>query len=197
MGYVLSTERMRVAVKNERGAVVRRKQFKRGDTVTEKDLEHLEGRFEALVNSGALVNEDDYADSGDANPLPGRGPGNSTVGGTTVADLGFSAEGGSLPEGVTLNSDGSVTISKEALEAQGLSVGDLTEADEADEAEDEDDDEDVDPEDQFDPAKVEDFESMDYPTLQRLAKARTGNGAGGKDDLVARLEAHAAEARAK
>ncbi len=148
MGYVLSTERMRVAVKNERGAVVRRKQFKRGDTVTEKDLEHLEGRFEALVQSGAL----------------------------------------------TLNSDGSVTISKEALEAQGLSVGDLTEADEDD---DEDDDEDVDPEDQFDPAKVEDFESMDYPTLQRLAKARTGNGAGGKADLVARLEAHAAEARAK
>lgn len=38
----------------------------------------------------------------------------------------------------------------------------------------------------------EDFDSYDYPTLQRLAKERTGDGSGGKQDLLDRLKAHAA-----
>lgn len=37
----------------------------------------------------------------------------------------------------------------------------------------------------------EDFESYDYPTLQRLAKERTGDGSGGKQDLIDRLKRHA------
>lgn len=42
-----------------------------------------------------------------------------------------------------------------------------------------------------DEAEAEDFNSYDYPTLQRLAKERTGDGSGGKQDLIDRLTAHA------
>lgn len=35
-----------------------------------------------------------------------------------------------------------------------------------------------------------DYEAMDYPELQALAKARTGNGGGSKADLIERLRAH-------
>lgn len=36
----------------------------------------------------------------------------------------------------------------------------------------------------------EDFTSYDYPTLQQLAKERTGDGSGGRDALIERLEEH-------
>lgn len=42
-------------------------------------------------------------------------------------------------------------------------------------------------------ASNEDYASMDYPTLQNLAKTRTGNGGGSKEDLIARLREHDAQ----
>lgn len=62
MGYVLSTRRMRVVQLNDRGRVVKRRTFKRGDEVTKSDLAHVDGRFEALVASGSLVDEDTLGD---------------------------------------------------------------------------------------------------------------------------------------
>jgi hypothetical protein len=53
---------MRVVQLTERGRVKKRRTFKRGDEVTKSDLHHIEGRFEALVASGALVDEDDLPD---------------------------------------------------------------------------------------------------------------------------------------
>lgn len=205
--YVLSTERMRVAVKNERGTVIKRKVFRRGDVVTPEDLQHLEGRFDSLVTLGALVDEDADIETYDtAHPaVNGLGVGNSVGGTTPNVDLGFNAEGGNLPEGMVRNDDGSITIAP-ALAEQLLAAREAEDA-EGDEEPVDDGSGSEDPktgsddgiqtteEDEFDASKVEDFSTMDYPTLQRLAKARTGNGAGGKDDLVSRLEAHATENR--
>lgn len=68
MSYVLNTQRMRVVKVNDRGRVVKRRTFKRGDVVTEEDLAHIEGRFEALVDSGSLVDEADLADEEEPTP---------------------------------------------------------------------------------------------------------------------------------
>jgi hypothetical protein len=39
----------------------------------------------------------------------------------------------------------------------------------------------------------EDYHNMDYPALQQYAKKVTGSGAGGKDEIVARLDEHFAQ----
>lgn len=39
-------------------------------------------------------------------------------------------------------------------------------------------------------ASAEDYRSMDYPSLQQYAKQVTGSGAGGKEEIVARLDEH-------
>lgn len=38
-----------------------------------------------------------------------------------------------------------------------------------------------------------DYKAMDYPSLQQYAKEVTGSGAGGKDELIARLDEHFAQ----
>lgn len=57
--YILTTERMRIVQRNERGNVTFRKRYSKGDEVNPDHLE--EGRLEALLESGALV-EDSEAD---------------------------------------------------------------------------------------------------------------------------------------
>lgn len=61
-------------------------------------------------------------------------------------------------------------------------------------SDDDDADADADGADDDKSDQPEDFESFDYPTLQALAKERTGNGSGGRQDLIDRLTAHAASA---
>jgi hypothetical protein len=39
-------------------------------------------------------------------------------------------------------------------------------------------------------APAEDYRGMDYPSLQQYAKQVTGSGAGGKEEIVARLDEH-------
>lgn len=67
----LNRESMRVVQRNDRGAVTYRKRYKFGDEV---DVEHLdEGREDALLESGALVeSEDDLRPRRSGNvPVPG------------------------------------------------------------------------------------------------------------------------------
>lgn len=72
MGYVLNTSRMRVVELNDKGRAKKRRTFRKGDEVTEADFAHDEGRFEALVASGALVDEDSLGDDEDTLVDPSR-----------------------------------------------------------------------------------------------------------------------------
>lgn len=56
--YMLATERMRLVKKNDRDKVIKRRTFKRGETITSKDLSGFDvedWRVDALVEKGTLV----------------------------------------------------------------------------------------------------------------------------------------------
>lgn len=99
MGYVLATEGMRVITRNERGSITKRKKFRRGDEVTRADLEQYEGRFDALVESGALVQSLDDVETVDpSDPAFSGGAGNANAT-TPTEDLGNSADADEDAEG--------------------------------------------------------------------------------------------------
>lgn len=66
MGYVLTTEAMRVVTKNDRGVVNYRKRYRKGDVVDTSKMD--EDRVASLVASGALVDENDTEAQEDQEP---------------------------------------------------------------------------------------------------------------------------------
>lgn len=170
MGYRVTREAMRVVQRNERGVVIYRKRYKRGQRV---DVARLpEGRLEALVASGALVNEaHDDDDAGEYED--GRGP------------VGSSGLTGAATDG-----------SYDHADDTDLNSPPVDEDADADE-----DDPDVDPaaagpvEDPEDPPTVDQYTEMDYDTLKAEADKRGVSKAGGAEGIRTRLrEADAASA---
>ena len=83
MGYILTTEAMRVVQRNERGNVTYRRRYKKGDEVDVDRLE--EGRLEALVEAGSLVDSSDAEqDSDDAESPQGQPVATGTDAGSTA-----------------------------------------------------------------------------------------------------------------
>lgn len=151
MGYVLSSRRMRVVELNDRGRVIKRRTFKRGDAVTKSDLSHIDGRFEALVNSGALVDEDDLGSEetpfvDDVGLSKGVAVDNSHD--DLGADPGYEDWDYDLLKS-TLSERNSERVAEDQIEPESMSKANIAaalRADDADRAGEADEDEDADPE---------------------------------------------------
>ena len=135
MGYILTTEAMRVVQRNDRGNVTYRKRYKKGDEVDVDRLE--EGRLEALLEAGSLVDssdaeqDDDDAESPQGQPVAtgtdagstatqGAGPVSSVdeAGGDSEDDIEASDDaGGDLYDGM------SYTELQQEAKSRGLNAG--------------------------------------------------------------------------
>jgi len=164
--YILNTEAMRVVERNDKGNVIYRKRYKKGDEV---DVDHLEeGRLEVLVEAGTLVeSEDDLSEEVDAGSIsPVSGPFGAASahqdGATPAAPPVEPTQDGSV-EGntfVPVNDDDQSVVTP--TEPTGG-------------------DDDVE--------EVDKYSDMDYAALQKEAKARDLNAGGSGDDLRERLRA--------
>lgn len=165
MVYILNTGAMRVVEKNDKGNVTYRKRYKRGDEV---DVDHLEeGRLDVLLAAGTLVeSEDDLSevqDAGSISPVSGPfGAASAHQDGTTPA----------APPVEPVQDEGSVAANtltpsnpESAIEPPAQTEGEG--------------DDDVE--------EVDQYSEMDYPTLQKTAKARDLNAGGSGDEIRARL----------
>lgn len=170
--YILNTGAMRVVEKNDKGNVTYRKRYKKGDEV---DVKHLEdGRLDVLLAAGTLVeSEDDLSEAVDAGGLaPVSGPfgaASAHQDGTTpaappVEPVQTEAERTGDPDSGSVAAN---TLTPSNPESQVEPPAPSS------------DDEDVE--------EVDEYSDMDYPTLQKTAKARDLNAGGSGDEIRARL----------
>ncbi len=91
MGYILNRERLRIVERNERGSVVYRKRYKRGDEV---DTDHIDdARVQNFLDTGVLVESEDDLDE------PESAGATSPTGGPFGAATTGSGEGQGVEEG--------------------------------------------------------------------------------------------------
>ena len=101
MAYYLNTEALRVVKRDERGRVIYRKRFKKGQEVDTSEMEDF--RVQQLVEKGTLVeSEDDVdgaADAGDTSPVsPPFGAEAGDAGEATAAGQQASTDGEDVDE---------------------------------------------------------------------------------------------------
>lgn len=173
MSYILNTGAMRVVERNDKGNVTYRKRYRRGDEV---DVDHLEeGRLDVLLAAGTLVeSEDDLSEVQDAGSIsPVSGP--------------FGAAS-AHQDGVTVAAPPATPVQDEAAQigdpdSGSVAANTLTpsnpEAYTEPPAPTNGEDDDVE--------AVDEYSDMDYPTLQKTAKARDLNAGGSGDEIRARL----------
>lgn len=194
--YILTAPRAQVTWQVPRGAniVVERKRLRRGDKITQVP----EYNLARLVQLGHAVPEDEY----DPEKLAAEKMRKRLIydqGAASTAMLEFQMEmnrraakaGGGvagLDEAPTPDTDPALTDT--GREVDGIKLEDV---DARADAPADDDDELTSTEagnEGESGEDIPDYRSMDYPALQRLAKDTTGSGAGGKDELIARLDEH-------
>lgn len=198
--YVLTAPRCFVTWRVPRGneMVVARKRFTRGDKLTQIP----EVKLHKLIDLGHAVAESDYdpeaiaaekarkrfiydqgatktaliewemakqrraAAGAKSVGLPDADANTSTDEQTQLTDTGRTVDGIKLED---VDPDGSATDDDD--EITGTGDDDVEDGGEA----------------------PEDYQSMDYPRLQQYAKQVTGSGAGGKEEIIARLDEHFAQ----
>lgn len=174
MGYRLNREAMRVVEKNDKGSVVYRKRYRKGDEV---DTSHMDdGHVQALIESGVLVeSEDDVTEAESAGSIsPTSGPfgaASAHQDGTTPAAPPVEPV---QQEASETGDPDSGSVAANTLEPTG--DDDPAAVDNNPTGEDEDEVEDVDR-----------YSEMDYPALQKEAKSRNLNAGGSGDEIRARL----------
>lgn len=173
--YILNATGQTVVRYADDGRVTFRKRYSKGDVIPLTDLE-----AEPLLRSGGILEKSDKDLLGtDEAPSPVQGTDPDT--GVRLSDTSTVGRTSGTPDATQRSG---VDFREEVAKARG---------EEFDESEY---DASVDPAD-APVERNEDFESMDYARLQRLAKDRTGNGGGSKEDLIARLEVHAQKAQSQ
>lgn len=177
--YILNREAMRVVEKNDKGIVTYRKRYRKGDEV---DTGHMdEAHVDSLVESGVLVeSEDDVTPEGDASAIsPTSGPFGAATGEATATTATTDAVVTEEDEAEQIGDPDSGSVAANTLQPSN------PESEVVPPARTDDDDVEA----------VDQYSDMDYPTLQKTAKARDLNAGGSGDEIRARLrEADASNA---
>jgi len=164
MALYLNRERMRLVKVNEKGRVTKRKKYKFGDEVDTSffDSEEQEGRLDALVEKGTLVESEDDLDRyagfrhrAGISASSQRGQA-TTVGAVAGAALAPGADHSDLDEdGATGDAESATLVPEPTHEDQPQGAGAATTASEGAD----------------DPTEmVDQYSSMDYTELQEAAK---------------------------